>query len=68
MPTSESEIFELCGCSRSPLDRRVSSVKWQSGMKELEGDCTGGKKAEGGDCRRKDGRALQKGGKLRKLR
>lgn len=39
------------------LDRRVSSVKWQSGMKELEGDCTGGKKAEGGDCRRKDGRA-----------
>lgn len=59
------EVFELCGCSRVPLDRRASSVKWQSGMKGVDGHCTGGKKgwrkAEGGDCRRKDGRALQKG-------
>ncbi|KAL0111945.1 hypothetical protein PUN28_013277 [Cardiocondyla obscurior] len=65
MPTGESEVFELCECSRGPLDRRASSVKWQSGMKGPTGDCTGGEKggarAEGGDCRRKDGRAMRKG-------
>lgn len=25
------------------LDRRVSSVKWQSGMKGLDGNCGGGR-------------------------
>ncbi|EZA56158.1 hypothetical protein X777_03490 [Ooceraea biroi] len=45
------------------LDRRASSVKWQRGMKELEGE-TGRRRqwwAEGGDCRWKDGSALRKG-------
>ncbi|KMQ96169.1 hypothetical protein RF55_3563 [Lasius niger] len=48
------------------LDRRASSVKWQRGMKGLGGECgdeekSGRAEAEGGDCRRKDGRALRKG-------
>jgi len=44
MPTGELEVFELCGCSHSPLDTRASSVKWQSEMKGLDGYCGGGKK------------------------
>jgi len=45
--------------------KRASSVKWQSGMKGLDGYCGDEKewwcKAEGGDCRWKDGRVLRKG-------
>jgi len=66
MPTGESEVFELCGCSHPPLDRRerlVSSgrAEWRDSTGTAAMRRSGGARAEGGDCRWKDGRALRKG-------